>query len=132
MRAVEFLTLCGLLNNKNKYNMKNKKLKLIGVIVGLLLTGLWIWDLFEFSSLTQIVYVIKVGYFGFGWILCILFLLAPTGIYDNEEDNKEYGRHFCDFCGKKMKIAEGKHWPNKDGCICACDICLPTVDTKNL
>ncbi len=110
--------------------MKNKKVKLIAFFAGLIFLSLWIYNLFNFYSLEQVLYGIKVIYFTFGLVIWLPLILVPTGVFD--DGNKEDGKHSCDFCGKKMKIAEGKHWLKKDGCVCACDICLPTVDDRNL
>jgi hypothetical protein len=110
--------------------MKNKKEKLVLFFVGLILAGLWVWDLFGFFSLEKVLDGVKAGYLALGWLVWLPFVLSLTGIFDS--NNGEYGKHSCDFCGGKIKIGKGKHWPYKDGCKCACEKCLPTVDPKNI
>ena len=107
----------------------SKKQRSIFFSIGLVLTVLWLWGLFDAFGISKIFSGIRASYLVFGWFPSILFLLTITGVYDSSE----YSGHTCDVCTKKLKKGEGKHWPGKgsnNGCYCACDKCLPNVIIK--
>lgn len=63
---------------------------------------------------------------GFAMWLLLGGIAGVGGAFDESEG---YSTHTCDFCGGKIKIGTGRHWPKQkaDNCTCACDKCLPTV-----